>query len=120
VNSLALNTDYILKMGAFDHTGKEYPDKSQAQQAALDRYKDVLKVSEGSERLISGSDDFTMFLWDGAKSKKPILRLTGHVQLINVVSFSPDGRLIASASFDKSIKLWNGVTGKYVLRVLSH
>lgn len=40
--------------------------------------------------------------------------LTGHQQLINQVVFSPDARLIASASFDKSIKLWDGKTGKYV------
>jgi ribosome assembly protein 4 len=71
----------------------------------------VLKNSSGVERLVSGSDDFTMFLWDGSKAKKPINRMTGHQRPINVVNFSPDGRFLASASFDKSIKLWNGVTG---------
>lgn len=40
-------------------------------------------------------------------------RMTGHQQLINCVQFSPDARIIASASFDKSIKLWDGKTGKY-------
>jgi FOG: WD40 repeat len=38
--------------------------------------------------------------------------MTGHQQLINCVEFSPDGRIIASASFDKSIKLWDGRIGK--------
>jgi ribosome assembly protein 4 len=38
--------------------------------------------------------------------------MTGHQQLINDVKFSPDTRLIASASFDKSIKLWEGKSGK--------
>jgi len=38
----------------------------------------------------------------------------GHQALINDVKFSPNGRLIASASFDKSVKLWDGTTGKYV------
>lgn len=32
------------------------------------------------------------------------------------VCFSPDARFIASASFDKSVKLWDGRTGKYVLK----
>lgn len=38
--------------------------------------------------------------------------MTGHQQLINCVQFSPDARMVASASFDKSIKLWDGKTGQ--------
>ena len=73
----------------------------------------LLPLVQGSdsERLVSGSDDFTMFLWHPESDKKPVARLTGHQQLINEVQFSPDTRLIASASFDKSVKLWDGKTG---------
>jgi len=39
-------------------------------------------------------------------------RMTGHQQLVNDVKFSVDTRLVASASFDKSIKVWDGRTGK--------
>lgn len=63
---------------------------------------------------MSGSDDFTLFLWSPAEDKKPLARMTGHQALINQVLFSPDSRIIASASFDKSIKLWDGRTGKCV------
>ena len=66
----------------------------------------------GPERLVSGSDDFTLFLWHPELDKKPVARMTGHQQLINDVRFSPDTRLLASASFDKSVKLWDGKTGK--------
>ena len=34
---------------------------------------------------MSGSDDFTIFLWEPSKSKKPLGRMTGHLQLINQV-----------------------------------
>ena len=37
------------------------------------------------ERLVSGSDDFTMFLWEPSTSKAPLARMTGHMQLINQV-----------------------------------
>uniref|UniRef100_A0AAR2IUW5 Notchless protein homolog 1 n=1 Tax=Pygocentrus nattereri TaxID=42514 RepID=A0AAR2IUW5_PYGNA len=75
---------------------------------------------EGAERLVSGSDDFTLFLWNPAEEKKPVARLTGHQALVNEVLFSPDTRLVASASFDKSIKIWDGKTGKYLTSLRGH
>ena len=35
------------------------------------------------ERVVSGSDDFSLFLWEPLKSKKPVCRLTGHSKLVN-------------------------------------
>jgi len=46
--------------------------------------------------------------------------MTGHQQLINDVKFSPDGRIIASASFDKSVKLWNSNNGTYIASLRGH
>ena len=45
-----------------------------------------------SELMVSGSDDFTMFLWNPGQEKKPLARMTGHQQLVNDVKFSPDAR----------------------------
>lgn len=72
----------------------------------------VVRQGSAPERLVSGSDDFTLFLWNPAEDKKPLARLTGHSALVNEVLFSPDTRLLASASFDKSIKIWDGRNGK--------
>ena len=47
------------------------------------RYKAAL--GGRPERLASGSDDFTMFLWEPSTSDKPLARMTGHLQLINHV-----------------------------------
>jgi hypothetical protein len=33
------------------------------------------------ERLVSGSDDFTMFLWEPFVNKHPKTRMTGHQQV---------------------------------------
>ncbi|KAG2223667.1 hypothetical protein INT45_007245 [Circinella minor] len=118
VNTLALSTDFVLRTGPFDHTGKKYPTEEESKAAALARYK-AFKGSK-PERLVSGSDDFTMFFWEPETSKKPITRMTGHQKLVNHVSFSPDGRYIASASFDTSVKLWDGQTGKFLGNLRGH
>ncbi|XP_049832057.1 notchless protein homolog 1 [Schistocerca gregaria] len=120
VNTLALSTDYVLRTGSFDpvnNTSVTY-NKTEMQQQALQKYESV--IANGGERLVSGSDDFTLFLWQPESNKKPVARMTGHQQLINDVKFSPDARIIASASFDKSIKLWDGLTGKYLTSLRGH
>ena len=42
------------------------------------------------ERLVSGSDDFTLFLWNPAESKKHIARMTGELVLYIVQHFCGD------------------------------
>ncbi|XP_057736295.1 notchless protein homolog isoform X1 [Arachis stenosperma] len=118
VNSLALSTEYVLRTGAFDHTGKQYSSPEEMKKVALERYNKMR--GNAPERLVSGSDDFTMFLWEPFVSKHPKTRMTGHQQLVNHVYFSPDGQWVASASFDKSVKLWNGTTGKFIAAFRGH
>ena len=122
VNTLALNTEYILRTENFDYKTKKIAEVGNRMEYSRKRYDSTLtNISPGmTERLISGSDDFTMFMWDPIHSKKPICRMTGHKQLINQVAFSPNGLLVASASFDKSVKIWNGITGKYIGTLRGH
>ncbi|EFA83826.1 WD40 repeat-containing protein [Heterostelium album PN500] len=123
VNTLALNTDYVLRTGPFDHTGEHQETLEKAQQKALERYNEAKASGAkygGGDILISGSDDFTVIMWNPSVSKTAISRLTGHQQQINLVSFSPNGRYFASASFDKSIKLWDGQTGKFLGNFRGH
>jgi len=125
VNVLALNTDYVVRTGAFDpKDAKLVPDEikldgPKLKALAEKRYNDVMKVV-GEELLVSGSDDFTMFMWKPEHEKKSVARMTGHQQLVNDVKFSPDMRLVASASFDKSIRIWCGKTGKYIAVFRGH
>eukprot|EP00002_Diphylleia_rotans_P037246 TRINITY_DN82_c0_g1_i1.p1 TRINITY_DN82_c0_g1~~TRINITY_DN82_c0_g1_i1.p1 ORF type:complete len:504 (-),score=89.12 TRINITY_DN82_c0_g1_i1:1349-2860(-) len=123
VNTLALSTDYVLRTGAYSNGRREFESAEEEFECAKKRYQEVRQLNTSKpipERLVSGSDDFTMYLWDPANSKKPITRLTGHQQLVNQVSFSPDGRTFASASFDKAIKIWETATGKFLTTLRGH
>lgn len=119
VNTLALSCDYVCRTGPFDHTSRRYDDVEEAIRAAQVKYA-AFKATAEEERLVSGSDDFTLFLWHPAKQKQPLKRLTGHQQLVNHIAFSPDGRYFASASFDKKVKIWNGKSGEFLSTLTGH
>eukprot|EP00794_Sanderia_malayensis_P014103 gene14103-15576_t len=120
VNTMALNTDYAMRTGAFEPEKGQFPQglPTELQNIALERFN--IAKGPGPEKLVSGSDDFTLFLWEPEDNKKPIARMTGHQALINEVMFSPDGRLIASGSFDKSVKIWDGKIGTYIASLRGH
>ncbi|XP_014550460.1 hypothetical protein COCVIDRAFT_59039, partial [Bipolaris victoriae FI3] len=53
-------------------------------------------------RVISGRD----VEWDACRSV-----LEGHSREVNAVVFSPDGQLVASASYDSTVRMWETATG---------
>jgi ribosome assembly protein 4 len=123
VNTLALSSDYACRTGVFDHNGRstsaDVGDAEANFAAAKARYEAAV-TSKGPERLVSGSDDFTLFFWHASTSKHPVKRLTGHQQAVNHICFSPDSRYFASASFDKKVKIWDGVTGNFLHTLTGH
>ncbi|WZO97466.1 protein kinase [Isosphaeraceae bacterium EP7] len=46
--------------------------------------------------------------------------LVGHTADIVAIAFSPDGRRIATASYDRTIKLWDTATGREVFTLRGH
>jgi WD40 repeat protein len=64
---------------------------------------------DGEKRLLPGN----ITLWDTATGKKRAV-LEGHTAWILKISCSPDGKTLASASEDGTVKLWNMETGKEI------
>jgi WD40 repeat protein/tRNA A-37 threonylcarbamoyl transferase component Bud32 len=59
--------------------------------------------------------DYTLQLWDLVKSKL-VRKLEGHTGHIGSISYSPDGSLILSGSWDHSLRLWDAASGKEIRR----
>jgi WD40 repeat protein len=71
------------------------------------------------QRIVSGSTDKTVRLWDaktGAQIGKP---LTDHENWVTSVAFSPDGQRIISSSTDKTMRLWDAKTGTQIGKPLT-
>jgi WD40 repeat protein len=52
-------------------------------------------------------------LWE-AETGRPLARLNGHLEGVTSVTFSPDGKTLASGSYDNTIRLWNLATRQQV------
>ncbi|KIM23596.1 hypothetical protein M408DRAFT_332227, partial [Serendipita vermifera MAFF 305830] len=70
--------------------------------------------SPDGRRIVSGSDDMTIRVWDAETGEVVAGPFQGHIERVNSVSFSPDGRRIVSGSDDMTIRVWDAETGEVV------
>jgi WD40 repeat protein len=61
----------------------------------------------------------TVRLWD-VGTGSVLQALEGHTSRIDAVTFSPDGKTVASASYDKTVRLWDVGTGAALQTLEGH
>jgi hypothetical protein len=79
------------------------------------RWKTLAWSPDGSLLAVGNGEEIV--IRDRALGFRETVRLTGHAQHIYTVAFDPSGDMLASASQDRTVRLWNVAKGTEVRRL---
>ena len=94
--------------------GKTWPLALQ-QLKGHDNYVLSVAFSPDGSKIVSGSSDKTIRVWDASTGVEMLPPLRGHDSWVESVAFSPDGSKIVSGSRDNTIRVWDASTGVEML-----
>jgi WD40 repeat protein len=70
-------------------------------------YVNAVAISPDGNRIVSGSDDETVRVWDMQTGEGVGAPFRGHTGPVRSVAISPDGKRIVSGSKDRTIRVWD-------------
>ncbi len=112
VNSVSFSRDgRTFAYGLMDGTVKVWNVTTRQDIATLQHgtWVNAVSFSPDGSTLAVGADG-TVKLWDVA-TQQDIGALPGHTQRVSSLSFSRDGKILASGAWDGTVKLWDVATG---------
>ncbi|KAJ2310369.1 Coatomer subunit beta' [Coemansia sp. RSA 2705] len=97
--------------GSDDMQLRVYNYNTHERVAAFDAHQDYIRciaVHPTLPYVLTGSDDMSIKLWDWEKNWKCVQMFEGHTYFVMGISINPkDTNTFASASLDKTIKVWS-------------
>ena len=82
--------------------------KNQTIRGHRDSIKKIRYSPDGMMLAVARGNGITLY---NIETRKELFVLSGHTDWVQSISFSPTGDTLASASWDKTIRLWNTHTG---------
>jgi len=135
VNSAAFSPDSTLIVTASnDKTARVWDSASGEERLVLhghDKQVYSAAFSPDGRQILTGSRDGTARIWDlpSRETLQDLRRsmeigtsrsLEGHTQKVNSAAWSPDGKFVATASDDKTARVWKASDGKELLLLKGH
>ena len=80
----------------------------------------ILEVLSRSGGAGTYSPEALSVFQEARASDAQILVISGHTERVRSVDYSPDGKHIVTASFDRTARVWDATTGREVMQLVGH